>query len=459
VASGLRDVPILQSLGDEELARVAAAGRERRLAEGEFLFRQGEPARAFHILLEGRLETTREVAGEQVLMMGHGPGGYLGAMALLTETSYRGSTFAVSDALVFELDGTELRRLAFTHPELLRAFLPVLESVSGAVKGIERDREKLVAVGRLAAGLAHELNNPAAAAARAVATLRDYERRRQEAFAELAGAGASARQLASLMSLGAAAAEQAVAAPRLDPLEESDREEELLEALDGRGVGLAGEVAAALTESRLGPEWVDRVAAIVGEDRLDAGLRCVGASAGAGVVLAELGDATIRIADLVAAVRDYSYLDQAPRQAVDVHEGLETTLALLAHRLRDKQVEVVRDFDPALPAVDASGSELNQVWTNLIENALDAIGAGGRVTLRTRARGQRVSVEVCDDGAGIPEELQARVFDPFFTTKPVGQGTGLGLDIAQRIVVRHHGEVRVSSRLGDTRFEVLLPVR
>src|SRR6185312_1209331 len=173
------------------------------------------------------------------------------------------------------------------------------------------------------------------------------------------------------------------------------------------------------------------------------------------VVLGELEQATARIADLVGALRAYSYLDQGPRQTVDVNEGIASTLALLEHKLRDRQVEVVRDFDAALPGVEGSGSELNQLWTNLIDNAADALGPGGRLTLRTRGRGrgERISVEVADDGPGVPADLQARVFDAFFTTKPVGQGAGLGLDIAQRIVVRHHGEVRLRSQPGDTCFE------
>jgi signal transduction histidine kinase len=457
-ADRLRQAPFLVSLGDEELVRLAAAGRERRLAAGEFLFRQGERASAFHIVLDGQLETTREVAGEQVLMLTHGPGGYLGAMALLTETPYRGTTFAVLETLVFELDGEELRRLAFAHPSLLREFLPALESVSGAVKGIERDREKLFAVGKLAAGLAHELNNPAAAASRGVTTLLEYERQRQDAFAEIASAGASAEQLAALASLGAQATDQTVPEERLDPLAESDREQELVETLDRRGLADGRPVASVLTEARLGSEWVDRVAAGVGEDSLAAGLRFVAACAGARVVLAELEDATTRIADLVGAVRNYSYLDQAPRQTVDIHEGLETTLALLGHKLREKQVEIVRDFDTQLPSVEASGSELNQVWTNLIDNAIDALETEGRITLRTRRQAARVCIEVCDNGPGIPDDLQARIFDAFFTTKPVGRGTGLGLDIAQRIVVRNHGEVRLQSQPGDTCFQVLLPV-
>ncbi|MEN3279505.1 MAG: hypothetical protein V7607_645 [Solirubrobacteraceae bacterium] len=454
----LRDLAVLASLADEELVQLAAAGRERRLAPGEFLFHQGDRASAFHLVLDGQLETTREIAGEQVLMMNHGPGGFLGAMALLTETPYRGSTFAVDDTLLFELDGEELRRLAFTHPSLLRQFLPAFESVSHAVKGIERDREKLLAVGTLAAGLAHELNNPAAAATRAVSTLREYERARQDAFAEIAGTGAPAEQLAALVSLGAEATDQPTP-EALDPLAESDREQELAETLDGRGVADGREIASALTEARLGPGWVDRVASGVGEDGLSAGLRFVAACAGARVLLAELEQATTRIADLVGAVKDYSYLDQGPRQTVDIHEGLESTLALLGHKLRDKQVDVVRDFDPQLPTVEASGSELNQVWTNLIDNALDALQAGGRITLRTRTQGPRVCIEIADNGPGIPNDLHARIFDAFFTTKPVGHGAGLGLDIVQRIVVRYRGEVRLESQPGDTRFQVLLPAQ
>jgi signal transduction histidine kinase len=457
-ADRLRDLAVLASLDDEELARLAAAGRERRLAAGEFLFQQGDRATAFHLVLDGQLETTREVAGEQVLLMNHGPGGFLGAMALLTETAYRGSTFAVDDTLLFELDGEELRRLAFTHPPLLRQFLPAFESVSHAVKGVERDREKLLAVGKLAGGLAHELNNPAAAAARAVATLRGYERARQDAFASLAVSGATAEQLTAIGALGAEATDRPVP-EQLDALAESDREEELADELGRRGLADGREIASALTEARLGPEWIDRIAAAVGEDGLSAGLRFVAACASARVVLAELEQAARRIADLVGAVRDYSYLDQGPRQTVDIHEGLESTLALLAHKLREKQIDVVRDFDPELPTVEASGSELNQVWTNLIDNALDALDTDGRIILRTRVQGPRALVEIADNGPGIPTDLQPRVFDAFFTTKPVGHGAGLGLDIAQRIIVRNHGEIRLESQPGDTRFQVLLPVQ
>ena len=457
-ADRLREMPVFGALGDEDVARLAEAGRERRLASGEHLFLQGEHPTAFHVVLEGTLETTREVAGEQVLMMSHGPGGFLGAMALLTDTAYRGSTFAIEETLVFELDGDAFRRLAFEHPPLLRAFLPVLESVSGAIKGIERDREKLLAVGGLAAGLAHELNNPASAAVRGLAVLRDHERRRLDALAELAAAGIDAERLASLASLADEAARGAAPGGTLDALAAGDIEEALVDALERRDIGDGDEIAYALKDAGLGPEWVERVDSAVGADLLAPGLRFLAACAGTQVLLGEVEESTTRISTLVDAVRSYSYLDQGARQTVDVHAGLESSLALLAGKLRGRPIEVVRDFDPELPTLEASGSELNQVWTNVIDNAVDALAEGGRITLRTRRQAGRICVEIADDGPGVPAELRGRIFEAFFTTKPVGQGAGLGLDIAQRIVVRHHGELRLESQPGDTRFQVLLPL-
>ncbi|HMO00305.1 MAG TPA: ATP-binding protein [Miltoncostaeaceae bacterium] len=453
----LREVPILAGLGDAELQRVAEIGHERRLAPGDLLFREGDRATAFHIVLEGALETTRSVAGEQVLLLTHRPGGYLGAMALLTDTPYRGSTTATADTLVFELDGDELRGLAFTHPPLVRAFLAAIESVSGAVKGLERDHEKLIAVGQLAAGLAHELNNPAAAAAREVATLREYERTRQAAFGEIAAAGAAAARPRARASLGGTATADDLGGGPLDPIARSDREADLAGALEARGVDDPYDLAAALTEARLDASWVDRVCRDVGEDVLPAGLRFVASCAGTRILLAELEEATTRISDLVGAVRSYSHVDQAPRTMVDVRVGLEDTLSLLGHALREKRIEIVRDFED-IPLVEASGPELNQVWTNLIDNAVDALPPGGRLALATRRIGDRLCVEVADNGPGIPEEAQSRVFDAFFTTKPVGEGTGLGLDIARRLVLRHHGEMRLHSEPGSTRFQVMLPL-
>ncbi len=458
LVESLRHVPILASLTDDDLGRIADAGRERRLAPGELLYSQGQRPVGFYLVLEGLLETTREVAGEQVLIMVHGPGGYVGASASLTDTPYRGSNRAAVETVVFELDGEEFRALAFAYPALLREFLPAVEAIGAANKGVERDREKLFAVGKLAAGLAHELNNPAAAAARGIATLSEYEQARQAAFVDVVDAGAPAEQLGALVVLASAATAGASGA-RLDPLAASDCEQELVSALERRGLDESFEIASALTEAGLGPEWVDRVADRVGPEHLAPSLRFVAACTASKVLLSELEEAIRRISDLVGAVKSYSFVDQAPSQQIDIHAGLESTLSLLAHKLREKRVDIVRDFDPDLPQVQAAGSELNQVWTNLIDNAVDAVELGGRLTLRTARQGDRVVVEVGDDGPGIPEELQDRIFDAFVTIKPVGQGAGLGLDIAQRIVLRHHGEIRLESRPGDTRFQVVLPIQ
>jgi signal transduction histidine kinase len=458
IVDKLRSAPILSSVSDEDLERIAASGRELHLAPGDILYSQGGEDLAFYVVLEGRLETTREVAGENVLMMDHGPGGYVGALASLTDTPYRGTNRAVVDTVVFELSDEEFRALAVAYPAVMREVLPAIEHVSGAIKGAERDREKLLAVGKLAAGLAHELNNPAAAAARGVATLREYEEQRQASFAAIVNAGVPAQALGRLVAVAAEATGSATPAARLDPLDASDREQELFEQIDRRGVPDAYDVAAGMVEGGLGIEWVDRVAESVGEEHLAPGLRFVAACAGLRVLLAEVEEATNRIATLVGAVKRYSYVDQAPVQRVDIHEGLESTLGVLGHKLREKRVSIIRNYDPDLPAVEAAGSELNQVWTNLLDNAIDAIEPGGRITLRTRLHGGQVLVEIVDNGPGIPDEIRSRIFDAFFTTKPVGQGTGLGLDIAQRIVLRHRGEMRLESRPGETRFVVLLPV-
>jgi signal transduction histidine kinase len=263
----------------------------------------------------------------------------------------------------------------------------------------------------------------------------------------------------TLVSLAIEAMDEAGSDVPSDPLERSDREQDLLRELEERGIGDADEIATTLVEGGLGGDWVGRVASALGDERLGHGLRFVAACAASRLLLAELRHETGRIGDLVGAVKGYSFLDQAPKQRVDINEGIENTLAILAHKLREGRIVIVRDLDPTLPEIDAYGSELNQVWTNLIDNAIDALDGEGRITLRTGRDGERLVVEVVDDGPGIPPDVQKQVFDAFFTTKGPGRGTGLGLDIARRIVLQHRGELQLDSRPGETRFRVLLPTR
>ena len=453
----LAEVPILAPLDEDGLRDLLERGSERRLAAGDCLFREGEPASLFQVLIEGELETTRDVDGDRATMMIHRANGHLGAIALLTDTPYRGTTHALTDALIFELAGEDFHRLVLTHPALLRSLLQVFAPVMGTVQGLARDRERVQALGTLAAGLAHELNNPASAAARAADAMKDYETLRQGAMGRLVMDGASTTQLGELLALTAEAASQTTS-PSADPLERSDREEDLLSWLAAQGAGDCDDLAYLLADGGLSAAWAERTQAIAGGAHLVPALRLVGACAAASVLLSELREATTRISGLVEDVRRYSYLDQDPHQTINVHEGIESTLSVLAHRFSESGIEVVRDFAPDLPQIEASGPELNQVWTNLVANAIDALdGAGGTLTITTRRLAGRIQVEVADDGPGIPQESLSRVFDAFFTTKDVGQGTGLGLDIARRVVLRHHGEVGVESRPGHTAFRVILP--
>jgi signal transduction histidine kinase len=458
-AEELRRIELLRNLSDERLAGLAEHGRETRLAIGEFLFHEGDTAEHFSLLLEGELETTKHVGADELVMTRHEPGGYLGAIALLTETPYRASTRAVAPSRLYLLEPEDFHRLVLEEPSVRKSVFGVFAPVMQGLQGLVGDREKLVALGRLAAGLAHELNNPAAAAARATRELGETIRARDAALLELASSGVEPAALERLLTLAQEAADETLPAPALDPLEQSDREGRLAAALEARGIDDPHWLAASLVATDLDEAWVDRLSEAVGPRHAAHALAWASGSLSLPSLLATLEESTSRMSQLVGAVKQYSYMDQASRQEVDVHEGIENTLTILAHKLKRGEVEIVRAYDPDLPRIDAYGSDLNQVWTNLLDNAIDAVDGRGRIQIRTGRSDERVVVEIADDGPGIPEEVQQRIFEPFFTTKPLGIGTGLGLDIAQRAVRRHHGELRVESRPGDTRFQVVLPLK
>ena len=321
-------------------------------------------------------------------------------------------------------------------------------------------RERLVALGTVTAGLTHELNNPATAAARATATLRERLAGLWDELAGLAEAGVAAGQLAALAHLVGEATAGAEGPP-LSPLDASDREDELGGWLEAHGVERAWELAPPLVAAGVDAAWLERVAAAVPAPALPRAVGLAATTWEAGSLLDEVGEAARRISALIGAAKQYSQMDRSPLQQVDVHDGLESTLTMLKHKL-ETGIEVVRDYDRSLPELPAYAGELNQVWTNLVDNAVDAMegmDGRGKLTVRTARDGDRVLVEIGDNGPGIPEAAATHIFEPFFTTKPVGKGTGLGLDICWRIVVqRHHGDLRFTSAPGDTRFQVLLPL-
>jgi signal transduction histidine kinase len=319
-------------------------------------------------------------------------------------------------------------------------------------------RERLLALGKLTAGLTHELNNPAAAAARATAALRDRFAGMRHKLALLSEGTLDGAVLRSLTELQEEFVSRISGAADLSALERSDREDALGEWLEDHDLTQPWELAGVFVAAGLGEDDLERVAGAVPPFHLEAALRWLAYTVETETLLAEIADSTGRVSSLVDAAKQYSQMDRSPHQQTDLHAGLDATLVMLGAKI-PPGVTVVREYDRGLPLVPAYAGELNQVWTNLIVNALDAMGAEGRLILRTRSDGDCAVVEIGDTGPGIPEELRGRVFEPFFTTKPVGQGTGLGLDVSWRIVVkRHGGDLRVASRPGDTRFSVLLPL-
>jgi signal transduction histidine kinase len=450
----LRKITVLADLPDDQLQELARHGIERTFEVGEYVFRGSDQARFWWLLLEGELETTVDVAGDELPFLHHDAGGYLGAISLLTGERLRGSTRAATPARLFLVEPEAFRRLLVAEPAVFKAVMSVFVPILTGVTAIERDRDRLLSLGTLAAGLAHELNNPAAAAQRAASELRSAERHAQGALSQLAQGGLDSDGMGELCTLTAEAVAASESAPPLDSLDRADREAELAAWLAERGAP-AENGTAEVVDAGLDEAWLERLLAVApGEP--GSVLAWVTSRLTAARIARELEDSTGRISQLVQSVRQYSHLDQTPRQEVDVHEGLESTLAILGHKIAERGIEIARDYDRSLPRIDAYAAELNQVWTNLIDNAIGA--AEKRVTIRTLRSGEFLAVEVTDDGSGVPDEIAERIFDAFFTTKEPGEGTGLGLDIARRIVARHHGDLRLKQVEQGACFQVLLPL-
>jgi signal transduction histidine kinase len=321
---------------------------------------------------------------------------------------------------------------------------------------LETQRDKLMALGKLSAGLAHELNNPAAAAQRATASLRETLETVRDASIRLARHALSDEQREMILRVEREAGQYTAAIPA-DPLAQSDREERLTTWLEGRHVPDAWKIAPVLADAGVELPKLENLAAQVGDNVVSDALIRIASILTISRLIGEIENSTKRISDLVRAIKEYSYMDQAAMQEVDLHQGLENTLTILHHRLKGG-IKVVRAYDEKLPRICAFGGELNQVWTNLMANAIEAMQGKGEMRVRTARELDRVLVEVGDNGPGIPPDVLPHIFEPFFTTKGVGEGTGLGLDTVCRILRNHHGEIRVSSQPGDTRFQVYLPL-
>ena len=460
----LRRMPLFEGLTDEELRRVAEEGSEKLVPAGEVNGREGEPVEHLYVILEGNVRITKKVDGGEVVINTYTPGAFFAEVPLLAGTPFLATGRALTDCRMFLIPDAVFRRMLTEHPSFSDKILQTMAERVQILQSVAGQRERLNSLGTLAAGLAHELNNPAAAARRSAEELRGCLGDQRAAGMSLARAAASGElgpsALDGLERTVAEAVERAGDAPELDELERSGREEELALWLEERGVPDGWDLApacvgAGLDAASLGPLLESLPPGL----RADA-VRYLEATLDVAGLVDEVEGSARRISGIVETMEGYSYMDRAPVQEVDVNAGLDDTLAVLAYKLDG--VEVERDYDPDVPPITAYGGELNQVWTNLVDNAIDAVsGVEGarRIRLRTSCERDKVLVEVADDGPGIPEADQARIFEPFFTTKGVGRGTGLGLDVSYRIVVgRHGGDIHVVSRPGETRFEVRLPV-
>ncbi|MGW3245350.1 ATP-binding protein [Streptomyces sp. NPDC001070] len=460
----LRTLFLFESLGEKELDWLSEQGRVERVAAGAPVYSEGEPATCFYILLHGTVSLARRVHGDQVEvnrtdMRGVYAGATQAYLGDRVDQTYPNSLGAVTDCEFFVIPADEFAGA------MHRWFPMAVHLLEGLFFGYRKqttivaERERLLALGSLSAGLTHELNNPAAAAVRATSALRDRVAGMRHKLAMIADGRLDTRQLHELVELQDAAIKRMASAPELSAMDASDAEDELTDWLDDHGVNGSWELAPTLVAGGVDAEWLGTVVDTVGEDRLEAAVRWLSYTLDTELLMGEIDDAVTRISGLVGAAKQYSQLDRAPQQTVDVHALIDATLAMLQAKIPGA-VKVVREYDRTLPQIQAYGAELNQVWTNLIVNALDAMKGSGTLTIHTSWDGtDRLVVEIGDTGPGISPEIRPRIFEPFFTTKPVGEGTGLGLDISYRIVVnKHHGDIRVESVPGDTRFHVCLPV-
>lgn len=457
----LRTLFLFEKLNDDQLEWLHDRGRVVEFEAGP-VYAEGDPATCFYVLLTGTIAVYRSVGGDEVEttrtdQRGVYTGAWLAYLGDRVPQVYQGGLRSVTPTTFFVLDAAEFA-------DLMQQWFPMaLHMLEGAFWGYRNQqatigqRERLLALGSLSAGLTHELNNPAAAAVRATSALRERVAGMRHKLGFIAGGHFPPAVLQQIIRVQEEAVERAAKAPQLSPIEAGDREDELGDWLDDHGVSGGWEVAPSFVQAGLDPEWLQEVLDVVGAASFPGAVKWLGYTVETEQLMNEIADASTRISTLVGSAKEYSQLDRAPYQVVDVHDLLDSTVVMLAAKLKGS-VELVKDYDRTLPQIPCYAAELNQVWTNLIDNAVGAMPSGGTLTLRTYGEHDQFVVEVADTGSGIDPKIAERIFEPFFTTKGVGEGTGLGLDISWRIVVnKHHGSLTVTSVPGDTRFRVALP--
>jgi len=454
----LRQIDLLDDLDETALQRFADAATMHEAPPGTRISEYGQPSAGVMLLLEGELEMlvpdgeVESVGGRQQAPT------WIGAIPTLLSAPNIVTLRADSDVRYALVDSEAFIRLTLANRLVFDRAMAQMKPVLGRITRRQQERDRMESLGTMAAGLAHELNNPAAAARRTASELADALGVLSRAIGVFVESGTEREQAARLVALQGAALERCAARTALSGLDAADREDELTDTLTELGVPEPWTLSSPLAAAGIDSGFLREVADTAGEISVPV-LRWITASLSARQLAGELAESTEQMSRLVKAIKTYAYMDRGEIVQVDLREGLETTLTILGHKLKHTSIEVRREYDPSLGAVMVHGAELNQVWTNLLDNAIDALGESGTITITTRADGDCAEVDIEDDGPGVPDEIRQRVFDPFFTTKEVGRGTGLGLDTARRILVeRHRGSLTLESRPGHTVFRARLPI-
>jgi signal transduction histidine kinase len=452
--SELLRVPVFANLPEDQIAWFISHAEEMRLKAGDTAFRQSDPADAMFVILEGQLQARGEIGGETVVIAIK-PGDVTGVLPFSRMKQFTIGSRAVTDARGLRFPTSLFPELVQKMPELAQRLVGLMSDRIRETTRMEQQRDRLASLGKLSAGLAHELNNPASAAKRATSQLRDALNRIKDASHDLGKRNLTDAQKAEIEKLESSLVQSDEVPP--DALTISDLEDKIDSLLRSHGLNDMWQIAADLARKNVKPETLESLFAILDADTARAALVRIAASVETANLLNEIESGTSRISDLVRAIKEYTFMDQAPVQNIDIVKSLETTLTILNHKLKHG-VAVQRDYQKIPLLVNSFGSELNQVWTNIIDNAIYAMGGKGELRIRTFREDNCVVVEITDSGPGIPADVRAHIFEPFFTTKGVGEGTGLGLDTVQRIVKKHRGDIQVTSQPGSTRFQVWLPL-
>ncbi|MBD2295241.1 cyclic nucleotide-binding domain-containing protein [Anabaena sphaerica FACHB-251] len=448
---------LFPKLSDEVLQHLQKYGAEIDLSVGECLFKEGDRSYDFHVVLEGEIQVTKQIGGQEKILAQHQRGEFIGELSILTEADSIVSGYATLASRVLKLELKTFKQIIATFPPLADIVISTLAARTKTVEQQLQQQEKLASLGKLSAGIAHELKNPAAAGARVAEELQTRFQEAQTLALRLNQYSFAKEELDFLADFQIQA-QAGISTAKIDLILQNDLEDEITDWLEEHQVGKGWEITSTLVDAGLDRQKLEFLTSQIPDDAINDVIHWLAANLTTTTLIKEIAQSSARISELVKSVKSYAHINQFQVHQVDVHEGIENTLTMLRHKLKGG-IDIKREYGENLPVISTYGSELNQVWTNLIDNAIDALDGKGKICIRTFQNHDYLIVEIADNGPGIPPEIQSRIFEPFFTTKGVGKGSGLGLDIVHNLIVdKHHGQINLHSQPGKTSFQVFLPI-